>query len=84
MATMQDVDNILEELRDITGNSRLEVASVGGQTKVLLDVWTDGETGRLHQIEHARLGKTSTQIHAALLNIVQVSRVLAGIPRVSA
>lgn len=84
MATLKDVDNALETVREITGNSRLEVANIGGGTKYLLDTWTDGETGRLHQVQHARLGISSTEVHKSLSALIAAWIILKDIPQLDA
>lgn len=84
MATLKDVNNALESLREITGNSRLEVANVGGSSKYLLDTWTDGETGKLRQVQHMRLGVSSTEIHRNLSALISAWVILKDIPNLEA
>lgn len=79
MATKADVQEALATLRTITNNPNLLAESVGGHNVYLLVSTEWYINGVLAKSKIMLLGKTSTQVHAKLTDLIQAHGVLAEI-----
>jgi hypothetical protein len=79
MANKADVQEALATLRAITNNPNLLAESVGGLNVYLL-VSTEWYINGVHSKSQIMLlGKTSTQVHTKLLDLIQAHGVLTEI-----